>query len=233
MSETRYRDYIVVINNWTEQEYNILIKDCETKASYAVIGKEVGESGTPHLQCFIYWKNQREFTAMRKKHPRAHLERKSKNSTFKQTSDYCKKDGDYWEFGKLPDDRTVNSWEAIDADIKEGMSWEDLTSKYPEEAIKYVGGLRSHYETHRPKYMYSLPEPLRPFQHTIVDYVKGKVDDRAILWIFDAVGNSGKSKLADHLLSNYNFKVFGNGKTSDIAYAWNGENVVMDYSRSQ
>lgn len=233
MSETRFRDYILVINNWTEQEFQMLKLECEKKSTYAIIGKEVGESGTPHLQSFIYWSNQREFSAIKKKFPRAHIERKSKKSTFKEASDYCKKDGDFWEHGELPLDRSVNNWESIDADIKGGMSWEELSSKYPEESIKYVGGLRGHYETHRPKYKYSLPEPLRPFQEEILEYIKRPVNDTSILWIFDVVGNAGKSKLAGHLLSNCGFIVFGNGKTSDIAYAWNGENVVMDYSRSQ
>jgi len=223
----------MTLNNYTQSEYDILRAECEKSSQYAVIGKELGKEGTLHLQIFIYFKTQREFSAIKKKNPRAHIERKSSNSTFKQASDYCKKDLDFWEYGTLPADRNVNNWTDIDTDIKEGMSWEDLTSKYPEEAIKYVGGLRTHYETHRPKYRYELPEPRRPFQKEIIDYISGEVNDRKILWICDTVGNAGKSKLADHLICNNNVKVFGNGKTADIAMAWNGENVVFDFSRSQ
>lgn len=228
----RFRDYFGTLNNYTEDEYNKLKVECEKKAVYAVIGEEVGEKGTPHLQFFIYWKNEREFNAIKKLIPRAHLERKSTHSTFLEVSNYCKKEDKFYEYGILPVDRCVNKWTDIDTDIKSGMPWNELTSKYPEEAIKYVGGLKNHYETHRPQYKYSLPEPHRPFQDEIISYIENEVNDREILWVCDN-GKTGKSKLADHLMSNYNVKVFANGKTADIAMAWNGENVVFDFSRSQ
>lgn len=229
----RYRDYCGTLNNYTDDEYNKLLLDIEKKAVYGVVGKEVGSEGTPHLQIFIYWKNEREFNAIKKLSPRAHWERKIQNSTFLQAAAYCKKENNFWEFGNLPKDPTVNKWQEIDADIKAGMPWAELTSKYTEEAIKYVGGLRNHYETHRPQHKYELPEPRRPFQQEIITYIEGPVDDRKILWICDPPGNAGKSKLADHLMSNSNVKVFANGKTADIAMAWNGEHVVFDFSRTQ
>ncbi len=59
--------------------------------TYFVAGKEVGEQGTPHLQGFCSFKKSLRMTAVSKLMPRARLTMKSKYSTFKQASDYCKK----------------------------------------------------------------------------------------------------------------------------------------------
>lgn len=68
---------------------------------YGVIGKEVGEAGTEHLQVFLYLSN-----AVRMSHMtsffsgRAHWE--LKRGTVDEAADYCMKEGDYFEFGNRP-----------------------------------------------------------------------------------------------------------------------------------
>lgn len=56
-----------------------------------MVGKEVGESGTPHLQAFICYESAKTFNAVKRKFPRAHLAPKAKKSTFEEASKYCKK----------------------------------------------------------------------------------------------------------------------------------------------
>jgi len=61
-----------------------------------MIGKEVGKSGTPHLQIFIYNPNGKKFRPIPSCNPtgvKIHWER-CKGSV-QQNIDYCKKDGDY------------------------------------------------------------------------------------------------------------------------------------------
>ena len=72
------------------------LSDCR----YLVVGKEVGENQTPHLQGFIYYENPRSFKSMKKLLLRAHIE--PAKGTPLQASDYCKKDGNFYEYGKLP-----------------------------------------------------------------------------------------------------------------------------------
>jgi len=62
-----------------------------------VAGREVAETGTRHLQCFIIYKVRTKFSTVKIQFPTAHIERMLGSS--KEASDYCKKDGDFMEFG--------------------------------------------------------------------------------------------------------------------------------------
>nr|WAE42938.1 MAG: replication associated protein [Cressdnaviricota sp.] len=97
MSSVKSRAYCFTLNNYSDADYeSILSVDCR----YIVVGKEIGESGTPHLQGFIYFDNPRAFNAVKKIIPKAHLE--AMKGTAIQASDYCKKDGQFVERGECP-----------------------------------------------------------------------------------------------------------------------------------
>lgn len=67
--------------------------------TYMIAGKEVGAEGTPHLQCFVIYKTRTRFSTVKKQLPNAHIEVMNGNST--QAADYCKKDGDYEDYGEF------------------------------------------------------------------------------------------------------------------------------------
>lgn len=94
----KFRKYCFTINNWTVTDLEnarLLLKGSE----YGIIGKEVGESGTPHLQGYARFKNPRTFNALRKAFLRAHIEPSKGND--EQNYAYCSKDKDFEEFGKM------------------------------------------------------------------------------------------------------------------------------------
>lgn len=69
---------------------------------YMVAGIELGEKTiTPHLQCFVCYKVRTKFSTVKIQLPTAHIEKMM--GTPIQASEYCKKDGDFMEFGELPD----------------------------------------------------------------------------------------------------------------------------------
>jgi len=59
----RTRGWTFTINNDTFED---LIGLIETDFEYLVIGFEVGDSGTPHIQGYIYFKNPRMLKGVRK-----------------------------------------------------------------------------------------------------------------------------------------------------------------------
>lgn len=71
---------------------------------YAVLGNEVGESGTPHIQGYVVFKKKYRLTQLKAHSPqghRCHWEPQSQYSTPLQASEYCKKEGRFKEFGEL------------------------------------------------------------------------------------------------------------------------------------
>lgn len=129
---SKHRAWTFTLNNYTEESYEaIKAIDCK----YLVVGKEVGDSGTPHLQGYIVFSNQRRMSALQKMIPQGpHLEAAKGNSL--QNYEYCSKDGDFFEKGERPatpkekgqneKKRYAEAWETaktgdiedIDADIR-------------------------------------------------------------------------------------------------------------------
>lgn len=95
--------YCFTINNPNEYEieevYSRLVSRCE----YFIIGKEVGEEGTPHLQGYCVFKTRCGFSRAKDLiSERAHLEAARGSSNHNRT--YCSKGGDSREFGTCPTD---------------------------------------------------------------------------------------------------------------------------------
>lgn len=110
------RGWCFTLNNYTDEEVAHLVTVGGLSAiQYLIFGKEVGERGTPHLQGYIHHRNGcslRTIKSILASH-RYHLEQKM--GTTKQAVEYCKKEGDYQEFGKIlarTDDKE-GPWKAV------------------------------------------------------------------------------------------------------------------------
>lgn len=85
--------------------HEIIPDEAKDACNYAVVGQEVGEQGTPHLQGFIGLIRKRRLTALLKLFKKtiwegAHWE--ITRGTPKEAADYCKKDNKFQEYGVLP-----------------------------------------------------------------------------------------------------------------------------------
>lgn len=67
---------------------------------------------------------------------------------------------------------------------------------------------------------------LRPWQQNLVDELKKKPDNRRIYWVYDSKGNVGKSFLAMYLMK-FMDAIQLCGKGADMAYAYDGERIVI------
>lgn len=85
------RKYIFTENNYDENSLEVLEQKLN-KYKY-IFGREVGESGTPHLQGYIEAKNPISFNTIQKILPRAHIT--AAKGSIKENFKYCSKDGDY------------------------------------------------------------------------------------------------------------------------------------------
>lgn len=82
------------VNNWSEEEKKMLIEAFSSNSSNKwIIGEEIGECGTPHLQGFVNFEDKIRFTAFKKICPRANLG--VVKGTDEQNFTYCSKDGKY------------------------------------------------------------------------------------------------------------------------------------------
>ena len=90
------------LNNYTEQEHEFLSSEFrrESERYFYIVGKEVGESGTPHLQGYIALKDKKKkfrplpkFAVIRNEKQAMHFERAKGNR--EQNYKYCSKDGDF------------------------------------------------------------------------------------------------------------------------------------------
>lgn len=128
------RTWSLTVNNYTEAELQIIRS---WTVLYRVIGKEVGESGTPHLQCWISFVSTKRFSAVQKLLPRGHWEvGKSKDG-----ENYCMKDGDF----EITDNRKQGKRSDLDKVyemIKEGHDINKVMEVHPSAFIKYYGGIQ-------------------------------------------------------------------------------------------
>ena len=90
--------YDFVINNYKKNEVISLKLSIPKLAKKAILGFEVGESGTPHIQGYISLKRKLRITSLTKW---AGFERASMRAVRNDpaTQEYCRKDGKYWEYG--------------------------------------------------------------------------------------------------------------------------------------
>ncbi len=142
--ESKYRHWCFTINNYTDADY--------PKPSlfvYLVIGKEVGEKGTPHLQGFCSFATKKRAKAVSRVLPRAYLGKMA--TTVEACVKYCKKDGDFQEWGEIPltgAEATKRKWINIWAAAKAGK-FEDIPADVLVRSYSNIKRIRQDYPAER------------------------------------------------------------------------------------
>lgn len=133
-----------------------------------------------------------------------------------------------------------SDWDAIRDKCKVANSLADVADDYPEHAIRYSTGIMSliasykqRHEIDALKAQFEHNFELRPWQATLVKEIDNSVGTGIVRWIFCDTGLTGKSELAKWLAIYRGALAISNGRTADIAHAWNGEQlVILDISRT-
>lgn len=227
------KHWCLTLNNYTQQEQDILAQLCNSdKVTYAVIGKEVGESGTPHLQMHISFTKKLRLTSVKKlTSTRVHCE--PNRGTPLESSTYCKKEGDFDEYGSVPvPQRGRTDLMALIEAVEEGLSNEELSTEHASAYAKYY-----KYVAHRraiinekKSFDINLSHPLNAWQQDLNKKLNGPIEDRVIYFVVDYKGNAGKTWFAKYYsLTHPDTKVqlLKPAKSADLAYELKTDNRVI------
>lgn len=142
MSQSRY--WCATLNNFDEEDFVFATILCERRIhglTYGIVGREIGEAGTPHLQCYFEFDRRKKFTTVKKIFGKYHLE--TRRGTAEEASEYCKKDGDYVEFGSITESK---QGQRTDLDriadlIQEGATRREIAKLYPTTFMRMYRGI--------------------------------------------------------------------------------------------
>lgn len=213
------RRWVFTLNNYTPAE---LANVRAIPHTYLCFGREVGASGTPHLQGFIIFPGpKRSRGAKQALGTRAHVEIARASSV--QASEYCKKDGDYEEYGTLPREQGKRN------DFAEFKQWvieqpskptaKLVAAEFPSLFIRY-GRCMEWIDMVYPTPALVTGDP-RPWQQELEQTLDAEPDDRKIYFVIDPIGNIGKSWFIKYWFTKHPTltQIFSIGKRDDLAYA--------------
>lgn len=126
---SKSKNWCFTVNNHTDdEEKNLRALTTDSFVSYLCYGREVGESGTPHLQGYLECSTRRTLRAV-KALPgltRSHLEHRRGSQD--EAIEYCGKDGDFYEFGTRAVTRQGkrSDLDAIKAQLDQGASLSEI-----------------------------------------------------------------------------------------------------------
>lgn len=196
------RNLVFTWNNYQNCEYEICLETLSIDAKYLVYGFEVGESGTPHIQGYVELKNPRSYKALNKEYfcNSAYFEKRK--GTAKQASDYCKKDGDFKEFGEISSQGDRKDIDLVREMVSDGKSMREIC----QEASGY--------------------QSIRTAEK-LLSYVEEKRDFKPeVTWIYGKTG-TGKTRTAVEMCGDNEYWMSG----KDLKW-WDGydrhEYVIID-----
>ncbi|AAR83499.1 Rep-like protein [Canarypox virus] len=222
---TRSRNFIFVLNNYEEEEYRKLTEiDCV----YMIIGKEIDNNGIPYLQGYIEFNNLKTLHGLKSINSRIYWEPRC--VTQEQAINYCKKKGNYIEFGE-------RKRQGRKKDINEDMDT-DTDTCYKKGRKKIVNfNLKRAYKILEDKGSMKEVIKIKPSIHVIkaaekwVTWMdKERNEKPEVIWIFGE-SESGKTILAKQMSQGK--KTYWKNKSK----WWNGydkeEVCIIDDLRSR
>lgn len=243
-ARTKGRHWCFTLNNYSGAELQSLSElGTASQCTYLIYGKEVGESGTPHLQGFVSFKNVETFNTVKSwVGLRCHLE-KARAADLSKARDYCKKENDWTEFGIFENNQGKRTdWDKFRSFVIE-------LGRVPSERDMYTSfpGLYARYSRHCMKAARAwlpdrqlVPEEQVPrfgWQTRVYARAVNPPIDRKITFVVDPSGNSGKTWLCLKLMSLFpdRVQILGIGKRDDLAYMLDeSKNIfLVDIPRSQ
>lgn len=226
---SKVRIYVFTLNNYTDEELRTLDTAVGDQVRYIRYGKEVGESGTPHLQGMIAFFNRVRLPTVKKVlGPRAHVE--PMRGTIAQNIAYTGKDGVLTEFGDRPrtNEEKSESGRNKHAEAFELAKQGRLDEIEPGMRLRYYNTFEQIASKSAPL-KYSLKGDYRssPWRDKILAMLELPPDDRTIIWVYDTKGGSGKSYFARWLANNKGaWLMRAEGTNRDMVHSYRPECTI-------
>ena len=133
--DTRSRGWCFTINNFTEEEKQKVTQIIEVNCDYGIAEIEHEEEGTPHIQGYFHFKNQRKFSQIKRCLIRAHIE--PAQGSWQDNFQYCSKEGNVFAINghtleEAEKYQGMNNFEIMYKDMQT-LKPEEFASKYPKE----------------------------------------------------------------------------------------------------
>jgi Putative viral replication protein len=228
----RFKKWCFTLNNYTNDHVLFLTGLFPDKCKYLVFGKEIGASGTPHLQGFIWLITEASLVQALALLgcPGIHIE-VAKGSP-QQASAYCKKDGDVTEVGELKSGSGKrNDWH----DLRDWLKSLPL----PPSDLELLEQCPHLMARHRASIHWMIqklcPHPrlqtgdLRVWQSALERQLLEAPDDRTVLFVVDPSGNTGKTWFQKFMITKYpnEVQLLLTGKRDDMTYAVDTDRVIF------
>lgn len=233
---SRGKNWCFTLNNYSEEDCERLTQLVENnECVYIIFGKEIGESGTPHLQGFISFAKRVYLTDVKKRVSRtAHFELAR---LVPESIEYCKKDGDVFEEGLIPAGQGKRSdIDDFKIDVKSGLlNFKDIREKHSAVYAKYKSFVMEYVVDNSPEVQIPAYQ-LHDWQQELMEKLALPPDDRTIQFIVDTSGNNGKTWFAHYFAQkNKDCQVMCPGKRADMAYILRTDIrvLILDAPRSK
>lgn len=222
----RSKTWCFTYNNYSEEDVTRILDLYPAHVKYIIFGREVGASGTPHLQGTVIFLTRKRLNQVTALIGAAHV---SVTANLPRSIEYCKKDGDFEERGTPEGDAPASNharngndedskMDAFKESVKSGTYdmktlrelHSEICASYPRFVIEYVND-------HRPRHTVT-PHPLREWQSELYSKLILPPDPRSIYFIVDVSGNAGKSWFARYYAGLHdNAQIIIPGKKADMA----------------
>lgn len=224
----RAKNWCFTLNNYTPADLDRLSAPI-AGVEYLIFGREVGSSGTPHLQGTVCFQSRKRLQQVISLIGQAHC---TITRYLSQSIEYCKKDGDFTEVGDLPESarkkEEKSELEEFKQSVKEGVT--DLVTLRELHSSVWASCERfclQYIEDNRPKHKVET-HPLRDWQADLYGQLILPPDKRKIFFIVDLSGNQGKSWFARYYTDIHdNAQIIVPGKKADMAYIVSEEKKVF------
>lgn len=171
------RSWVFTLNNYLPADEKSIL---EWQVNKLTVGREVGESGTKHLQGAVSFKLKKSLSQLKKLLPKAHWEVLKGG---KKAYEYCRKDGDLLVDIKGRQGHRTDI-DALMQDIKDGASDKELWTKHPALMLKNNQGVARARNIFHPQITKS--------DYKISDFLWGRLplDKPTIIWGEPGIGKT-------------------------------------------